>query len=115
MFYILSSTLYGRYLSRYSDWLRDERSGDRIPMGRDFPHPSSPVLGSTQPPIQWVPGLSQGVKRPGRGLDHPTPSSAEVKESVKLYFYSPTGLSWPVVGWTLPFPFMAAIVFGKVL
>ena len=28
--------------------------------GRDFLHPSRPALGSTQSPIQWVPGLARG-------------------------------------------------------
>ena len=68
--------------------------------GRDFPHPSRPALGHTQLPIQWVPG----VKRPGRGVDHPLPSSAEVKYRAELYVYSPSGPSWPVMGWTLPSP-----------
>jgi hypothetical protein len=45
-----------------------------------------------------------GVKRPGRGVDHPPPSSAEVKERVELNLYSPSGSSWPVLGWILPLP-----------
>jgi hypothetical protein len=37
-------------------------------------------LGSTQPSVQWVPGiLSKEVKRPGREDDHLRPTSVEVK------------------------------------
>jgi hypothetical protein len=32
---------------------------------RDFPHLSRTALRTTQPPVQWVPGLSQGC---GRGV-----------------------------------------------
>jgi len=50
--------------------------------------------------MRWVPGLSPGVKGPGRDADHPPSSSAEVKEGVELYIYSPSGPSWTVLGWT---------------
>jgi len=33
-------------------------------------------------------GLFTGLKRLGRGFDHPPPMRAEVKERVELYFYS---------------------------
>jgi hypothetical protein len=46
-------------------------SGIESRWGRDFLHPSRPALGPTQLLIQWVPGLSAGVKRPRRGVDHP--------------------------------------------
>ena len=39
-------------------------------------HPASCTMGTGS--------LSWGVKRPGRGVDHPPPSSAEVKERVEL-------------------------------
>ena len=45
-----------------------------------------------------------GVRRPGRGVDHPPPSRAEVEGRVQLYLYSPSGPSWPVLGRTLPLP-----------
>ena len=52
-------------------------------------HPASHTMGT---------GSSPGVKRPGRAVDHPPPSSAEVKERVELYLYAPLVPSWPVVG-----------------
>jgi hypothetical protein len=72
--------------------------------GRDFPHPSIPALRPTQRPAQWVPGLFTGVKWPGRGVDHPPRSSAEVKERVELYLYSSSGPSWQSIGWPLSLP-----------
>jgi hypothetical protein len=40
-------------------------------LGIFFNTMSKPALGSTQPPIQWVPGaLSLGVKQPGHEADH---------------------------------------------
>jgi hypothetical protein len=47
--------------------------------------------------------LSRGVKRPGRGVDHPSPSSAEVKESIVIYLYSASAPSWSVLRRTLLF------------
>jgi hypothetical protein len=43
---------------------------------------SRPALGPTQPLIQWVPGaLFLVVKRPDHEVDHPPPSSVEVKNA----------------------------------
>ena len=52
----------------------------------------------THPASYTMTGLSPGVKRPVRDVDHPPPSSAEIKERVGRYIYSPFGPSWPVVG-----------------
>ena len=52
-------------------------------------HPDSYTMGM---------GSFPGVKRPGRGTDHPLPSSAKVKETVQLYLYYTSGPSWPVIG-----------------
>jgi hypothetical protein len=81
-----------RYLSRY-DSLRAGRSRDRIPMGGE--------IFRTRPDRLWGPPRLlyngyrisfQRVKRPGHGVDHPFPSSTEVKETLELYLYSPLDL-----------------------
>ena len=47
-------------------------------------------------PVQAGPGVSlHGIKRPGRDVDHPHPSSAQVDGSVELYLCSLSGPSWP--------------------
>jgi hypothetical protein len=43
-------------------------------------------------------GSFLGVKRPGLDVYHPPPPSAEVKERVELYLYSPSETSRPVLG-----------------
>jgi hypothetical protein len=67
--------------------LRAGRSGNRILVGARFSapvqtaprvHPASYTMGT---------GSFPGVKRPGRGVDHPAPSRAEVKETVELYLF----------------------------
>ena len=72
--------------------------GIESPWRRDFLHPSRPALEPTQPPITMGTGSFPGLKRPGRGVDHPPPSSAEVEGRVELYLYSLSGSSWPVIG-----------------
>jgi hypothetical protein len=78
-------------------------------------------------PVQTGPGGPPGklyngyqvsfprVRRPGRGVDYPPPSSAEVKEGVELYLCSPSGPSWPVLGSPLPFTVHTTITIKIVL
>ena len=42
-------------------------------------HPASYIMGTRSFP---------GIKRPGRGVDHPLPSGADVKERVELWYTS---------------------------
>jgi hypothetical protein len=51
---------YKQKLSRYSELAAGWTvRGSNLGGGRDFMHLSRPVLGPTQPPAQWVPGLSR--------------------------------------------------------
>jgi hypothetical protein len=98
------------YLSRYSDSLR--RS-----------HPGGSETFRTRPDRPWGPHSplhngyrvpSPRVKRPGCGTVRPPPSSAEVKERVQLYTYSPSGPLWPVLGRILPLPVPLMCTLGQV-
>jgi hypothetical protein len=57
---------------------RQDSPGIESLWGRDFLHMSRPALGPPNPLYNgyWV---FQGVKRPGRGDDHPSPPGAKVK------------------------------------
>ena len=48
-----------------------EDPGLKSPFGPHFPHPSRPDLRPTQPPIQWVLGISPGKSGRGVALTHP--------------------------------------------
>ena len=84
--------------------LRVKRSGDRILVGARFSAPVQTGPGTYPASHTMGTGSFPGVKRPGRGVDHPSPSSAEDKERVELYLCSLYGPSWPVLGWTVPLP-----------
>ena len=81
--------------SRYSDSLRTGRSGDQFPVEAKFFAPLQTGPGAHPPFYTMGTGSFPGVKRPERGVE--PPSGAKVKESVELYIYTPTGLSWPVL------------------
>jgi hypothetical protein len=82
----------------YSSLLRSGRSWDRIPVGDEiFRTSQEGYWGPPNPVYDGYYASFLGVKWPGRGVNHPTPSSAEVKERVDLYFYSPSASLWPVL------------------
>jgi hypothetical protein len=63
--------------------LEDREFRVRVPIwsGIFFSTSSRPVLGFTQPPIQWVAGaLSSGINRPEREAVHSSSPSAKVKK-----------------------------------
>jgi len=99
------------YVQRNVD--RDSSVGIETRYGLDSPGIESRWGARFSAPVQTGPGAPQAsytmgtgsfpeVKRPGRGGDHPPQSRAEVKDGVDRYLYSPFGLSWTVLRWSLP-------------
>jgi hypothetical protein len=68
--------------------------------GRIFspPHSSRLALGSTQLPLQWVPGLFPGVERYWRGVGYLSLSSYEVRNELSCIYTIPLCLQWYVTG-----------------
>ena len=70
-----------------TDWT----PGDRIPVGARFFAPVQTGPGAHLASCTMGNGSFLGVKRPGRGVDHPPQSNTEVKGRVGLYFCSHSG------------------------
>ena len=101
----------GKYFSghRLLIWAAIAQSVQRLVTGWTV-RGSNPGVGKifrTRPDKRWGPSIllysecrvsCPGVKRPGRGINHPPLSSVEVKERIELYLYSLSGPSSPVVG-----------------
>jgi hypothetical protein len=82
--------LHGRRLSNFGDYRYDlggpgieSQWGEIFRTRPDQPWGPPGLLHNT------VPGLSRVVNRPRRDVEHPSASSAEVKERVELHVYSP--------------------------
>ena len=88
-----------------STTLRAGRSWDRIPVGSRFSAPIQTGPGAYPASCTMGTGSFPGVKRLGRGAEHPPPSKYRGHETVGLYLYSPSGPLWPVMGEPLPLPF----------
>ena len=91
---VVSTAIHYRLDSVGTEFLVGVRFSTTIQTGPRA-HPTSYTMGT---------GSLLGVKQMGHGIDHPTPSSAEVKERVALNLYSLSGPSWPVLGRNLPLP-----------
>jgi hypothetical protein len=96
---IIIIILWSEWFCQYSDCLLAGRNGDRIPVRAIF---SAPVLtspGAHLASCTMDTASFPGVKRPGRGVNHPPLSNAEVKNRIELYVYicSISTPSWQVI------------------
>ena len=84
--------------------LRHNKYGDPIAVGARFSAPVHTGPGAHHASYTMGTGSRfRGVKQQGHDVKHPPPPSAEVKERVEIYLYSPSGPSWPVPRRTSPF------------
>jgi hypothetical protein len=81
--------------------LKDRRSN---PGGEEIfiPSPTGPEV--HPPSCTMDTGSLLGVQQLKHDINHAPTSSAEVKERVEVYLYSPTGLPWPLIRRNLLMP-----------
>jgi hypothetical protein len=106
-----SLNINGKWI--FTELMKSLRAGwcvDRIPVKARFSAPIQTGPGAHPASYTMGTGTFPGVKRPGRGVHHQSPSSVEVKKWVELYLYSPSGPSWPVLGWPLPLPVINKVI-----
>jgi hypothetical protein len=89
------------------------QSGIESRWGRDFSHMSRPSLGPTQPPVQWVQGLSRGQSSRGVVLNTHTLLAARSRKSraIPLPSSGPSGLLGVTLPLLLPLPYFKYPLF----
>jgi hypothetical protein len=88
--------------SRYSDLLRTGRSGNRILVGASFSALNQTDPG-THPTSSTVGTGSLSRKKKGEAWFYYQPRLVQRLKKEESYIYSPSALSWLVLGWNLPF------------
>jgi hypothetical protein len=72
-------------------------------MGVRFSAPVQTGPGEHSASYRMATGSFSWLKRPGRGVNDTPQSSAEVKEKVEVYLYSPSVPSWHAIACTFTF------------
>ena len=109
----MSGTAVGRDSSvTIATTLRDGRSGGRISVVARFSAPVQNGPRSTQHPSQWAPVLFRGLKRTGRGVDHPPHLAPRLKKVRAIPLLPPSGPSWLFLGRPLPLPLSGTAIFA---
>jgi len=111
--FVVDNVALGRGFLRVLLFSGKAQSVERVATGWTVrgSNPDGSDIFGTRPDRLWAPPsllcngyrVFPGGKATGTWRDPPPPSSAEVKERVEVYLYSPSGPSCPVLGWTLPF------------
>ena len=72
--------IIGAGIAQYSELVRAGRSGDRVPVRASFSAPVQTGTGAHRASYTRGTGSFLGVKRPGRGVDHPPQLQPKLKK-----------------------------------